>query len=207
MAVRVLFAPLRKCDVLTVLNMTTAALESSAPSCCATRSARFAWFTGLAVTGCAVDLITKSVIFSWLGMPSQQNIFWILPDYVGIETALNEGALFGMGQGMVWLFALMSFLAIGGIVAWLVAYKAIDDWLLTMTLGVVTGGILGNLYDRLGIWSGFERFAVRDWIRISYGDHVWPNFNIADSLLVCGAILLVWHSYRTPQNPEPRTTE
>ena len=71
-----------------------------------------------------------------------------------------------------------------------------------LTLGAITGGILGNLYDRLGIWHGAdpapqEKCAVRDWIHfrwegISFVDP-WPNFNIADSLLVCGAILLFIH--------------
>jgi signal peptidase II len=37
--------------------------------------------------------------------------------------------------------------------------------------------------------------AVRDWILLRYGAFTWPNFNIADSLLVCGAGLLLWHSF------------
>ena len=74
----------------------------------------------------------------------------------------------------------------------------------------MTGGILGNLYDRLGLWTvGVENlpriYAVRDWIRISYGNLVWPNFNLADSLLVCGALLLVWHAFRAP--PPVRNAE
>ena len=173
----------------------------AAPLCCATRWARFGWFLGLAIAGCAIDLFTKSAVFKWLGPPSGvENIHWLVDGYVGIETALNQGALFGLGHGMVWVFALMSFVALGGIVFWLVKRGAIDDWLLTATLGIVTGGVLGNLYDRLGIWSNFEVYAVRDWIRLSYAydGYVWPNFNIADSLLVCGAALLVWHSFRNP---------
>lgn len=160
----------------------------------------------LAVVGCVSDLLTKAWVFSWLGPPSRnENIYWVVEDYVGIETALNYGAVFGMGQGKVWLFALMSFVALGGILFWLFRYSTSQDWLLITTLGVITGGILGNLYDRLGIWSNFQVFAVRDWIRISYGANVWPNFNIADSLLVVGAGLLVWHSFTTP-TPEPLST-
>jgi signal peptidase II len=171
----------------------------TAPSCCATRASRYAWFASLAVVGCTLDLITKSAVFSWLGYSDkEENIYWLVKDYVGIETALNRGALFGAGQGLVWFFCLMSFLALAGIVYWLVRKRAVDDWLLTVTLGIITGGILGNLYDRLGLWSSFQEFAVRDWIRFSYAydRYVWPNFNVADSLLVCGAALLVWHSFR-----------
>lgn len=167
------------------------------------RVKHWGWFLGLAIAGCAIDLITKSAVFRWLGPPTGvQNISWLIEGYVGIETALNHGALFGMGQGKVWLFALMSFVALGGIVFWLVKMQAIEDGLLSLTLGLVTGGVLGNLYDRLGIWSEFKVYAVRDWIRFSYdyNAYVWPNFNIADSLLVCGAALLVWHSYRNPDS-------
>ena len=73
----------------------------------------------------------------------------------------------------------------------------------------MAAGELGNLYDRLGLWEAtftdptvaalyadeYPRYAVRDWIRLSYDRYVWPNFNIADCLLVVGAVALVWHSY------------
>ena len=176
-------------------------------ACCST--SRYVLFCGLAAIGCVADLVTKSLVFTWLGAPrpDRVSIYWLVEGYVGIETALNEGALFGIGQKMVWLFALMSLVALAGIGYWLVLKGAVADRFLTVILGIVTGGILGNLYDRLGIWSDFEIFAVRDWIRLSYDYHryVWPNFNIADSLLVCGAALLVWHSIRaTPQPQSPQ---
>ena len=174
--------------------------------CCSTHATRTIIFVGLALTGCVTDLVTKSLIFAWLGepQPGRINIYWLIEGYVGIETALNEGALFGMGQKMVWLFAVMSCVALLGIGYWLIWRKAGDDIVLTVTLGLITGGILGNLYDRLGLWSNFQTYAVRDWIRLSYDHHqfVWPNFNVADSLLVCGAALLIWHSRRDPaQDP------
>lgn len=169
---------------------------------------RLVWFVVVAAIGCLVDLSTKSVVFSWLGEPKfgEENIYWVVQDYVGIETALNEGALFGAMQGWVWFFCVMSFVALAGIGFWLWKKHALDDALLTFTLALITGGILGNLYDRLGLWSHFERYAVRDWIRFSYNHdaYVWPNFNIADSLLVCGAMLLIWHSYRH-EDPKPST--
>ena len=176
-------------------------------TCCSTRASRYFIFFSLAFTGCILDLVTKSAIFAWLGQPQAgRNIYWLVEGYVGIETALNEGALFGFGQKMVGLFATMSCVALLGIGYWLARRKATDDIVLTVTLGVITGGILGNLYDRLGLWSNFQTYAVRDWIRLSYDYHryVWPNFNVADSLLVCGAALLVWHSMQVPaQDPTP----
>jgi signal peptidase II len=64
-------------------------------------------------------------------------------------------------------------------------------------------GIFGNLYDRLGLWdaSGLApeyEHGVRDWILFRYQQYTWPNFNIADCLLVCGAGLLMWHAWRGP---------
>jgi signal peptidase II len=45
--------------------------------------------------------------------------------------------------------------------------------------------------------------AVRDWILVMIGSFHWPNFNLADSMLVCGAILLVWHAFRDEAGKQP----
>ena len=71
-------------------------------------------------------------------------------------------------------------------------------------------GIMGNLYDRLGLWvvpgREEERLPeVRDWILLRYGEFSWPNFNVADSLLVSGAILLMWQSLRTGHTANSET--
>ena len=164
-------------------------------------------FFSLAAGGCAVDLLTKHWIFQWRGMPRQNNVWWLWPNYVGIETALNQGALFGLGQGLVTLFATLSIAAACGIIIWLFVGGAARDGVLTFALGCVTGGIFGNLYDRLGLWGGRNQDgelirAVRDWILLRYGDFTWPNFNVADSLLVCGAALLAWHAWHQEEPPE-----
>jgi signal peptidase II len=161
-------------------------------------------FALLAVAGtlCGLDLWTKHLVFAWLGPPPNSAIWWIWPGHVGFQTALNEGALFGLGQGLVAWFVVFSAVAVIGIVAWL-ASGAIWDWGLTLTLALILGGILGNLYDRLGLWRApgvtAPTYAVRDWILVQYdADHVWPNFNLADSCLVCGAALLMWRSWPNP---------
>jgi signal peptidase II len=114
-----------------------------------------------------------------------------------------------MGQGSTWVFASLSMLAGCAIPLWLFYWQAARDLWLTTALGSVMGGLLGNLYDRLGLpdtlWPGRgievgqPVHAVRDWILVQWSDQVrWPNFNIADSLLVVGAIALVWHATRAP---------
>ena len=132
-------------------------------------------------------------------MPRPNNEWWLIEGYVGIETALNPGALFGMGAGQGNLFAVLSVIAVFGILFWLFVGKAAQNLLLTLALGSVTGGILGNLYDRLSLWHEPSmpaqwRGCVRDWILFRYKDFTWPNFNIADCMLVCGAGLLVLHA-------------
>lgn len=135
-------------------------------------------------------------------MPGAEPIHWLWKPYVGIETALNRGALFGMGSEMElgWLFATLSIVAAAGVLVWLFAFAAAADRTLTIALALIMGGILGNLYDRLGLWHppgqpGQWRNEVRDWILLRYQEYTWPNFNIADSLLVCGATLLVLHAF------------
>jgi len=176
---------------------------------------RVAVFALLAGGGCVADLATKHYMFSRLGMPGQR-IWWIWEGVFGFQTSLNEGALFGMGQGMVAVFAVLSIGATLGILWWLFWRGAAREWLMTISLACVTAGMLGNLYDRLGLhglkWppghpvheAGATVHAVRDWILVMIGRWPWPNFNLADSLLVVGAAVLIWHAgWGQPSAEEP----
>ncbi len=170
-------------------------------------ASRYYVFFSIAVIGCLADLATKSWIFGRLGMPGGRT-WWLVQDVVGFQISLNEGALFGMGQGMVGLFAVMSIVAAVAILLWLFVFGAARDWMLTVALACVTAGTFGNLYDRLG-WPGLSWnyanqlhevgepvYAVRDWILVMIGDWPWPTFNIADAMLVTGAALLFLHAFR-----------
>ncbi len=178
-------------------------------------ASRYVVFFSIVIAGCLIDLATKSWAFGWLGMPGERPPWWLWENVFGFETSLNRGALFGFGQGMVAVFAGLSIVAALGILLWLFVAGAARDWLLTLALACVTAGILGNLYDRLGLpglkqltttethQAGDPVYGVRDWIKmIQIGEKAWPNYNVADSLLVCGAALLVWHAFSA--QPEPR---
>lgn len=163
-------------------------------------------FGGIAVVATAADLVTKAALFDRLGMPGSAPPIVVVPRILAFETNLNEGALFGMGQGMGVVFAAISCLALVGIL-YTVSRPATrgEPWLI-VALGLITGGILGNLYDRLGLpgleWHaplgrvGDPVFAVRDWIHFTLEGIIdWPIFNLADTWLVIGAGLLIVLSF------------
>ena len=161
---------------------------------------RIAAFCVICAVGLGADLATKEWVFSWPGKLSGR-VWWVWEPYAGFQTTLNEGALFGLGQGQVFWFAAVSVAAAIALPLWLFLWGAGQDWWLVVTLGGVLGGILGNLYDRLGLhgesWpvgtarAGERVYAVRDWILLQASDEWrWPNFNLADSLLVVGAGVL-----------------
>lgn len=173
----------------------------------ATRS--WGLFFGVAAVAAGVDLATKWLAFRELGMPGQGGALVLVPGILAFETNLNEGALFGMGQGMSGVFAAISILALAGIMAMMSrAATRADGWLVA-GLGLIAGGIVGNLYDRLGlpglIWHApLERRgeavrAVRDWIHVVVPGVIdWPIFNLADSWLVAGAATLLLLAARSP---------
>lgn len=190
---------------------------------------RFVLFFGLLVVGLAADLITKAWVFNNYfdveiakeGAHGQYVAFWWIEGVFGVQPSTNPGALFGLGAGYSFYFAMFSIVALLAIFVWLFVYKAAIDRWLTFALGLVSGGILGNFYDRVGLgakpsYPEHIRDNVRDWILfrlegIPFFDP-WPNFNIADALLVVGAAMLFIHSivlYKEELNElsESATTE
>ena len=174
-------------------------------------------YFSLTAIGAAADLLSKQAIFKWRGLPGQRDPWWILEGILGIETAVNPGAVFGVGAGKGAVFATFSVCAAVGILVWLFWFKAARSLWLTWTLGLITGGILGNLYDRLGFWWQPHlpiewKSGVRDWILFRIEGvplfDPWPNFNIADSLLVVGACMLLYQSLildgKRETNPSPQ---
>ncbi len=176
-------------------------------------------FWPIATLSLAADLWSKHFMFSQADLLAGQ-VRWVWPGHAGFQLSLNEGAAFGLGQGGVWVFAACSIAAAIAIPTWLFAFEKQHDVRLTVLLAAILGGILGNLYDRTGMpgldWGEFDPgragqrvYAVRDFILLARRWppngrwQVWPNFNVADSLLVCGGIAVVLLQWLRAPGPQP----
>lgn len=207
--------------LLTVLSVPAAVKPASSPPAstaeplgAAARTVRATIFCTLAIGGVALDLATKHYVFAWRTWEQFNHTWWIIDEHLGVQTSVNPGALFGMGAGYTWGFVGLSFLALAVIGYFVFVRPRMLDLWLTISLGLVTGGILGNLYDRLGFWHSaavppFVGPGVRDWILVRFEKipffDPWPNFNIADCCLVIGACLLAIHSFRGEPKPKENT--
>jgi len=165
---------------------------------------RICVYAVITTTALAVDLVSKSMVFGKLGGVYQRSGWLIETTWLKFElhTSLNRGALWGMGQGMALAFALLSVAALIGINYWLFFRGAARSLWLTTALSLVSGGALGNLYDRLGLHGvrlpgeDHAALAVRDFLHFQFGSFDYPIFNIADSFLVAGAIMLMIQSMK-----------
>ncbi|GDY09334.1 MAG: signal peptidase II [Planctomycetota bacterium] len=152
-----------------------------------------------------LDLYSKSAVFDRLGFPGGRGPVhqWLgqLSTFQ-LYTSFNEGALWGVGQGLTWLFAALSVVAVVVIVYCLLKTSAGRSNWLTVALCLVLSGTLGNLYDRLGLYGykdadGQPIRAVRDFLFFTFGSTrwPWPVFNFADVFLVTGTGMLVAYSF------------
>ena len=180
--------------------------EISESSTQPTLATRLSLFLAISVTGLMADLWSKTHMFFEIGLHHESNQveWWVVKDFFGFQTAVNQGALFGIGQGGSSIFALFSVVAFIAILMWLIKGRAWQNLFLTTCLGCITGGVIGNFYDRMGWWHDAEihpdyAHGVRDFILFTYQDYVWPNFNIADCLLVCGAFMLLIYSFKSEE--------
>ena len=107
----------------------------------------------------------------------------------------NEGAAFSMFSGWRVFLVSVSFIALLVMVV-LFASRQITRKMVLFSLGCMTAGIIGNLYDR-----AFNSGRVRDFIDVLIPiiDYSWPTFNVADSLLCIGVGLLIISNLRAPK--------
>ena len=157
-------------------------------------AARKAALLFLSVAGLILigDLLTKWAAFTYLGSDPHV-VLRIIPGILNFRLSLNQGAVFGLGQGLRWVFVAFTLAASVGIVWGQWTYGR-SSRLLTLGLGLLLGGALGNLYDRVLLAS------VRDFIDVYAGRHHWPTFNLADAAICVGCGLIVLCSFKTPRN-------
>jgi signal peptidase II len=122
----------------------------------------------------------------------------VIPGYFDLTLSRNTGGVFGLFAGAPSLvrrafFVAATAVALGVIVSFLRRWGP-ESRLLTVALSLVAGGALGNLIDRLRFGS------VVDFIDWYWRTHHWYTFNVADSAISVGAVLLLVHSL-LPQAP------
>ncbi|MBV6758914.1 signal peptidase II [Rhodococcus opacus] len=135
----------------------------------------------IAGTILATDLLTKILAVANIepGRP-----VWLIGDLVSLRLVRNPGAAFSMATGMTWLLTLVAVGVVIGVVR--IGRTLRSPWW-ALGLGLVLGGALGNLVDRFFRAPGVMQGHVVDFVSVGW----WPVFNVADSAIVCGAILLV----------------
>jgi signal peptidase II len=106
----------------------------------------------------------------------------VIPGVLSFSYTTNSGGAFGFGRSAPWLFAGATIVV--GIVIVVVSTRPLRPSV-AIGLGLILGGALGNLTDRIANGPGFDG-AVTDFIDF----HVWPVFNLADSAIVIGAVIL-----------------
>jgi signal peptidase II len=129
----------------------------------------------------ALDQLSKWVVLRELGPDGSRDVVEIIPGVLRFIFVRNTGSAFGLFQGGAEWLKIVAVIAVILLAIYYVR-QASKDWVLALALGLQVGGALGNIIDR------FRHGYVVDWIDVSR----WPTFNIADSGITVGVILLMY---------------
>ncbi|HQZ17437.1 MAG TPA: signal peptidase II [Vicinamibacteria bacterium] len=138
-----------------------------------------------------LDQITKFLVIQKL--PLYEDVP-LISGLLSLQHVRNSGAVFGFLSGAQipgkpYVFALMSAIALGALTYYARTIPR-EERLPRFALSLVIGGAIGNLIDRV-------RFGyVVDFVKMYWETHVWPNYNVADSAISIGLVLLVIDSFR-----------
>ena len=162
--------------------MGTGLAQSSGDSSTSTRSL-FRNALLLALTVLVLDQLTKWAILAVVMQPPR--VVEVLP-FFNLVLTFNRGVSFGMFSGasvwQPWVLSGLSVVIVVGLLFWL---RGQTRWLPALSIGLIVGGAIGNVVDRLHIG------AVVDFLDVhAFGWH-WPAFNVADSGITVGVVLLV----------------
>ncbi len=187
-------------------------------------------FVVLMVLMLGLDLGGKAAAFRWLGQfpidmaAGPQAVVrqlahvepvTVAPRLLALRLWINEGAVFGFGQGGRWVFAAVSVLAVG--IVWRVFSRSdAKRWGLHLALAGIVAGALGNLYDRLRFGAVRDMLHLFPDVNLPFG-WTWPGtdqsglypwiFNPADMWLVGGVILVLLLTWRQDDAPRPSAGE
>jgi signal peptidase II len=144
---------------------------------------RWLLFASLAVVVVTTDQLSKawvraSLVYGDRPVP-------VVGDLVRLLYSQNRGGIFGLFGDSATLLGLASLGVIGLIVIYMAREGVRNHWLLTVALGLLLGGAIGNLIDRLSL--GF----VIDWVDMGIGGWRWYTFNVADSAISTALLLFV----------------
>ncbi|UQB29298.1 signal peptidase II [Pseudomonas syringae] len=152
------------------------------------------WLTVLIVV---IDQASKYYFENSLSLYQQ---IVVIPDIFSWTLAYNTGAAFSFladGAGWQrWLFALIAIVVSAVLVVWLKRLGRDDTWL-AIALALVLGGALGNLYDRIVLGHVID-FILVHWENRWY----FPAFNVADSAITVGAIMLALDMFKSKKTGE-----
>jgi signal peptidase II len=137
-------------------------------------------FLSLAAVVLAADQLTKAWLTSFLAPGESVRV---VDDFLRLVHGQNAGGLFGILQGQALPFALVSLVVVGLIVGY--HARAGRNPYLSITLGLLLGGALGNLLDRVRL--GY----VVDFVDAGIGTVRWYTFNVADTALSFAIVLLL----------------
>ncbi len=125
----------------------------------------------------------------------------VIPDYFSWTLAYNKGAAFSFlaseSGWQRWFFAAVAVVVSVVLVVWLKRLKAHETWL-ALALALVLGGAIGNLFDRV-VYGHVIDFILVHWQNRWY----FPAFNLADSAITLGAILLALDMFKPQKSGEP----
>ncbi|MFQ5812388.1 MAG: signal peptidase II [Anaerolineae bacterium] len=139
----------------------------------------------VAVLTLVIDRISKWVVMASLRPGESWNPVAALERWVSLTYVTNTGAAFGLFPDHGVIFMVIAVVVIAAIIFYY-RYLPGDQWLVQISLGLQLGGALGNLVDRL-------RYGhVIDFIDFK----VWPVFNVADSSLFIGVVILAFYLLR-----------
>ena len=140
----------------------------------------------LGVAVMALDQWTKALIVERLEEEGDKLVVLPMLDLMRLH---NEGAAFSFlsdaGGWQRWAFVALGVAVSAGILVWLRRLPPTGQTLLAAGLSLILGGALGNVIDRVLLGH------VIDFIRVHWGEHAFPAFNVADSAITIGAVLIV----------------